>query len=298
MLASPATGDRFLQAVYNWHWLYAVKTVGVSTDRVGKLFSKEVEVWLACCAAEKVLDPLIWTSEATKAMLEGLSNTVFRRSATVRSPQDIIELSHLIESDSDWFLRWRKTFALGSDHAGREADLQLVAGKDPVMGWAVSNAAKRWTLEEADLRHLRAIYRSTNDIDVRWRVVHTLGAFKSSANVELLFHALDKEQGEWVRYGAIRSLVELAIEGTDDERARVLDGLRVRLGVLTTRLQLKLGEAVFVSHPPAGWAEAVRPLLNEAASRQQLLVDVDRWRILIRQFERYERGLQITPPSR
>lgn len=298
MLASPPTGDRFLQAVYNWHWLYAVKTVAVSTDGVGTLFSKGVEVWLACCAAEKVLDPLIWTSEATKAMLEGLPNSIFRRAATVQSAEDIIQLSHSIDSDEDWFLQWRRTLGLGSDHSGREEDLQLLAGDDPVMGWAVSNAAKRWSLDEADLRQLRAIYRSTSDTDIRWRVVHTLGAFRTSANADLLFDALDKERGEWVRYGAIRSLVELAIEGTDDERTHVLEGLRVRLGVLTTRLQLKLGEAVFVSHPPEGWAEAVGPLLREAASRQQLLVDVDRWRVLIRQFERYERGLQITPPSR
>ncbi len=298
MLASPATGDRFLQAVYNWHWLYAVKTVGVSTDGVGKLFSEEVEVWLVCCAAEKVLDPLVWTSEATKAMLEGLPNSIFRRAAAVRSAEDIIHLSHSIDSDENWFLRWRRTLGLDSDHPGREEDLQFLASDDPVMAWAVSNAAKRWSLDEADLRQLRAIYRSTSDTDIRWRVVHTLGAFRTSANADLLFDALDKERGEWVRYGAIRSLVELAIEGTDDERTLVLEGLRLRLGGLTTRLQLKLGEAVFVSHPPEGWAETVGPLLREAASRQQLLVDVDRWRMLIRQFDKYERGLQITPPSR
>jgi HEAT repeats len=298
MLASPPTGDRFLQAVYNWHWLHAVKTVGVSIDGVGTLFSKEVEVWLACCAAEKVLDPLIWTSEATKAMLKGLPVPIFRRAATVQSAEDIIQLSRSVDSGEDWFLRWRTTLGLGSDHSGREEDLQLLAGDDPVMGWAVSNAAKRWSLNEADLRQLRAIYRSTRDTDIRWRVVHTLGAFRSSANAELLFDALDKEPGEWVRYGAIRSLVELAIEGTDDERTQVLEGLRVRLRALSTRLQLKLGEATFVSRPPEGWAEVVGPLLREAASQQQLLVDVDRWRVLLRQFERYERGLQITPPSR
>jgi hypothetical protein len=298
MLASRPTGDRFLKAVYNWHWLYAVKTIGVSTDRVGTLYSKEVEVWLACCAAQKVLDPLIWTSEATKAMLQGLPNSIFRRAATVQSAEDIIQLSHAIDSDEEWFLQWRRTLGVGLDHSRREEDLQLLGGGDPVMGWAVSNAAKRWTLDEADLRQLRAIYRSTSDTDIRWRIVHTLGSFKLPANADLLFEALDNERGEWVRYGAIRSLVELAIEGNDDERTHVLEALRVRLGVLTSRLQLKLGEAVFVSHPPEGWAEAVGPLLREAASRQQLLVDVDRWRVLIRQFEMYQRGLQITPPSR
>jgi ABC-type arginine transport system ATPase subunit len=298
MLASPPIGDRFLQAVYNWHWLYAVKTVGVSTDGAGILFSKEVEIWLACCAAEKVLDPLIWTSEATKVMLKGLPNSIFRRAATMQSAEDIIQLSHSIDSDEGWFMQWRTTLGLSSDHSGREENLQLLAGDDPVMGWAVSNAAKRWSLDEADLRQLRAIYRSTNDTDIRWRVVHTLGAFRSSANADLLFDALDKERGEWVRYGAIRSLVELAIEGTDGERTHVLEGLTKRLRVLTTRLQLKLGEAVFISHPPEGWAQAVGPLLREAASRQQLLVDIDRWRVLIRQFEKYERGLQITPPGR
>ncbi|WP_392960143.1 NACHT domain-containing protein [Streptomyces sp. LN245] len=298
MLKSPSVGDRFLQAVYNWHWLYAVKTVGVSTDGVGTLFSKEVEAWLACCAAEKVLDPLIWTSEATRTMLEGLPNATFHGAAVVRSADDIIRLSHSIDSDEDWFVQWRRTLGLSADHAGREENLQLLAGDNPVMGWAVSNAAKRWSLNEADLRQLRAIYRSTSNTDIRWRVVHSLGAFRSSANTTLLFEALDKERGEWVRYGAIRSLVELAIEGTPDERRLVLEGLRDRLGALTNRLQLKLGEAVFVSHPPEGWATAVGPLLYEAATRQQHVVDIDRWRVLIRQFENYERGIQITPPGR
>jgi hypothetical protein len=298
MLASVKIGDRFLQAVYNWHWLPAVKTVGVSADGAGVLFSKEVEVWLACCAAEKVLDPLIWTGEATMALLERLPNLTFGRAAAVQSADDILTLSHSIDSDEEWFLRWRGILDLGRDQSGREEHLQSLGGDDPVMGWALSNAVKRWPLEEADLRQLRAIYRSASDVGVRWRVVHTLGAFVSQANVNLLFEALDNGGNEWVRYGAIRSLVELAIRAPEVERLRVLEELRLRLASLTSRLQLKLGEAIFVSNPPPGWGATVAPLLREAASIQQMLVDIDSWRVLLRQFDRYERGLAITPPSR
>jgi hypothetical protein len=120
----------------------------------------------------------------------------------------------------------------------------------------------------------------------------------SSANAELLFEALDEPQGEWVRYGAIRSLVELAVHASGETRERVLDELSQRLGSLTIKLQLKLGEAVFVSDPPPGWGLAVAPLLHASAARQEALVDVDRWSILMRQFERYQQGLRISPPSR
>jgi hypothetical protein len=298
MLASVKIGDRFLQAIYNWHWLPAVKTVGVSAGGTGALFSKEVEVWLACCAAEKVLDPLIWTGEATRALLERLPNLTFGRAAVVQSADDILTLSHSIDSDEEWFLRWRRILDLGRDQSSREEHLQSLGGDDPVMGWALSNAVKRWLLEEADLRQLRAIYRSASDVGVRWRVVHTLGAFVSQANVNLLFEALDNGGNEWVRYGAIRSLVELAIRAPEEERLRVLEELRLRLTSLTSRLQLKLGEAIFVSNPPPGWGFTVAPLLREAASIQQMLVDIDSWGVLLRQFDRYERGLAITPPSR
>jgi hypothetical protein len=298
ILASAEIGDKFLQAVYDWHWLPAIKTVGASEDGTGTLFSKEVEVWLACCAAEKVLDPLIWTGEATKALLERLPNSTFRRAAAVQSPDDVVALSHSIESTEEWFLRWREIFSLGNDESTREEHLQSLGSDDPVMGWAFSNAVKRWALDEADLRQLRAIYRSAGDVGVRWRVVHALGAFVSRANAHLLFEALDNAEEEWVRYGAIRSLVELAILASEGERMRVLEELRLRLASLTSRLQLKLGEAIFVSNPPPLWGTVVAPLLQEAASMQQMQVDIDSWRILHRQFDRYERGLAIAPPSR
>lgn len=298
MLSSPSTGDSFLQSIYNWHWLPAVKTAGSIPDGAGTYFSREAEVWLACCAAEKVLDPLIWTSGATRRLLRRLRSPAFVHAADADSADAVVRLSHEIDTSEGWFVEWRNILSLGRNQPAGEERLQLLAGDDPVLGWAASNAAKRWSLDEADLRHLRTIYRSTRDADVRWRVVHTLGAFMSPANSQLLLEALDEPQGEWVRYGAIRSLVEMAIHAGPDAWGGVLEELGRRLGSLTSKLQLKLGEAVFVSDPPPGWTAAVAPLLQEASAQQEALVDADRWRILLRQFERYQHGQSISPPSR
>jgi len=60
---------------------------------------------------------------------------------------------------------------------------------------------------------------------VRWRIAHVLGAFPQPKALEELIRLLDKDPDGYVRYGAIRSLVELASQSDQAMRiASALDG--------------------------------------------------------------------------
>jgi hypothetical protein len=106
---------------------------------------------------------------------------------------------------------------------------------DPVLSWTAANGIRRFEIPEDITDELIRIYRiSRNTSDsapkaamFRWRIAHALGKGRPKALGALTEIGFDPFEDPSVRYGAIRSLIELAATGCSaEDRRGVLERIR------------------------------------------------------------------------
>ena len=145
----------------------------------------------------------------------------------------------------------------------------------------MSNVLRRSHLERDVAVGLAGLAREADSVAVRWRSVHALGVDPSSDTVSILFQALDFDDSAWVRYGSIRSLVEIALS-TSALRALILDGLAHRVPALRTNSQLtkELERVLQPTTPPSGWEEDTALLVETLWAESTSVEEQDRWRVV------------------
>jgi hypothetical protein len=116
---------------------------------------------------------------------------------------------------------------------------------------------------------------------VRWRATHVMGGFPKRPFVDALFDRLDTDPEESVRYGAIRSLIEIASFGTE-LMSPVINGIIRRIEE-TPPSPAVLGEmsrAVFLSErvaTPSNWVPEASRIFYALAQRAEDAVEANRW---------------------
>jgi hypothetical protein len=298
-LPSTDQGDKFLKTVYDWNWVATVKCLTSTTWSDHKPFSGAMEIFVAAVVAEKLFDPIRPTHERAKLQLSELPADLSARFTGAKRIEDLFDLVNAFSSNAQWFVEWRSLFTRHNSPPLREEEIRKIASDDSILGWTASNVIKRFKLTDADLRQLRALYDANDAIQtqhgdaVKWRVVHALGISDTTENVDLLFRALDSES-RWVKFGAARSLVEIAaITEHDDLRKRVIDSLRVRIPRLPRRVLQEIGNAVFYRNKSASWKDLIVPLLESVRDAQPDNKDreeFDKVLTSFRQFMEKERG--------
>jgi HEAT repeat protein len=127
---------------------------------------------------------------------------------------------------------------------------------------------------------LSKMLTASSDV-VRWRIVHVLGAFPNEANAATLFERLDVDCDRWVRYGAVRSIVELAARAQEDLRHAVFLNMSTRLSALI-RDEATLKElisALFVAREeaPPGWGVEASAIVEELYAMESLFEKREHW---------------------
>ena len=74
-----------------------------------------------------------------------------------------------------------------------------------------ANVLKRRILSETSESNLQLLFLTTNNPAVKWRIVHALGASNSKETIEFLCKIIEKNELLWVTYGALRSILEIAL---------------------------------------------------------------------------------------
>jgi hypothetical protein len=117
---------------------------------------------------------------------------------------------------------------------------------------------------------------------VQWRIVHVLGAFPSGENKDLLFRALEPEFHTDVRYGAIRSVVEMMSRAQEDLREIIVGDLRDRRPVLEQNeivlRELKRALLIRPDMKPPRWEETVLKVVREFYRHADRQETRDAWR--------------------
>lgn len=299
-LSDVARADRFLMAIYDWNWVATARALTRVSWFGSKPFSGEMETCVVAVVAEKLFDPIRPTRKRARDQLLLLPENLYKPYLNAQSLGEVFAIVNAFRSETPWFVEWRNLFTRFENPPLTEDEIRKIASANPILGWTTSNVIKRFKLTEPDLRQLRGIYDAVDSITtqvgnvIQWRVVHSLGSFDTTDNINLLFRAFDSESHHWVKFGAARSLIEIAaISQSVERRQSILAGIERRIGRLARKVLDEIGNAIFYHGAPDSWNDSIVPFMEKIRDAQQEQTDRDHFdRILghFRAFMETERG--------
>jgi hypothetical protein len=267
-----ADADVFIRRVYNWNYY------GAAYALVQGYVSEEMRAVILAMLADKKWD-LIWATvvQATDALrLDGSAIALNLLGAQSRS--ELFRVVHSIESDAAWFHEWVVLFTTSDGTVADEAAVAALQAEDSITSWTLANVLRR-SLIDAEGMHRLLDISSDGLAVVRWRAVHVLGGHPSDESARSLQARL-VDPDRWVRYGAVRSIVEIAARTNEFQLRDVVISMLMQLiqsRELDDSMQRELGRALDVRPQPGGWAEAVAPMIQQLLGLSETLAEQDRW---------------------
>ena len=266
--------DQFVQFLYDWN-LYG-SAYALTEGRVGAAqttsVSEEMEIVVMSMLAVRLWDPILSTREKARDALmlfpgknvDGMLSVPSRGELAAFVPES---------AKHDWYTRWRGVFSLLlSEDEIDVGDVDVVAvvtSAESILGWTWANTLKRARLTGAQQAALReALQQKDLGEVVRWRVAHVLGVFPTEENAAALLASLSMDEAQWVRYGATRSLVEMAAMTPDDTlRSEITRHLLEKRTIFDEdhRSARELRSSMLVSREvvTAGWVRIATPLVQQ-----------------------------------
>jgi Trypsin-like peptidase domain len=284
-------GDRFLTSLYDWNWVATVTAMIDAIRAKNECFTPEMQMFVMASVSEKAVDSMTRTRYQARRELSKFPEEIAGAFLKADSIERVIALVNDLHSDEQWFESWRRLFTRDHDPAMTEAEIQQIAYNDPILGWTASNVIRRSSQSEDGFRQLRSIYMTARDSEdahyrtVRWRVLHSLGVSDSQTTVDLLFDAVDSDGYHWAKYGAARSLMDIAARTKGDSvRKYIIENLKLRLKSLHTKALEGVQTGTFNSQAPDSWRDEVLPLLQSIKAERPDHPGLEGW---LRGFEKF-----------
>lgn len=251
-LDSQGTADRFVRSVYDWNVYGTAFAIAEGRRRGECLVSHEMEAVIVAMMAERRWDPILATRERASDALSLFRTDLAQEVLRADSFASVSRIIGSIPAESDWFAHWQRIF-LGSD-VDLDRAIGEVASDDSLVGWTLANVLKRLPLGDSDLERLLQFLDGGTD-STRWRIVHVLGAFPSEENAAALDARMQADDYMWVRYGAARSLVEMAWRAPEPLMLHILARLRELASFLSRdeKILAEVERALFVEPAGPNW---------------------------------------------
>jgi hypothetical protein len=264
------SGDEFVRRVYDWNPYGAAYLVAEDLERRSDKISAPMRLVMQGVMAERRFHLILATKEQAEDALR-VTRTAeaseFLRAVSLEQIADVIRRS--VFHEHPWFEQWKRVFTLPSGSRATTEDLVTIRDADSIIGWTYANVVKRLDLSSAQQATLRE-WMGDGNPEVRWRIAHAVGAFPSAENADFLFDALamHDEDWRWVRYGATRSLVEMAArDQTGEVRSSIMNKCGARAeALLNDQPSLREFARSILIDPkaaPPDWAEQVKTVLVE-----------------------------------
>jgi|GEM_PF-5370266 len=255
--------DDFVHCVFDWNYYGAAYLL--EEDQSGERRVRDaMRLAILGMLAEKRFDRMIVTAQRVEdaLRLQDLPLAVLLLSAKNRD-----EVVAAIEAElpvdwvvtwPQWFRLWYESFERKSGSDATRADIEKMKSEVGMVGWGSSNTLKRLNTSTNLRQRVENLATEHEDATVRWRAVHTLGAWPTRDVVDTLLDRIRRPTEQlWVRYGALRSLLEIAANGLESLRVdifSVLGGAEVAsLVALEPNLRKEAIRALEVSPMPADW---------------------------------------------
>lgn len=296
-LSNPVVGDNYIRAVYDWNWRAAVACV-LATDPNGPAFSRASRLIVLSLLSERRSDPVAGTRLRANSLLSQFTDADGQFLAGL-PPEKVPGALRDIRDLGPSFTRWQNIFCSAADSIWTSEQIGQICDRDPLHGWTVSYTLKRNTLSERVGLLLCGMYwaaRVSEGSDavhassIRWRVVHTLGAWPATDALAVLLSAIDDDPHVWVRWGAARSVVEIAARSPDEElSARAMTALADRVGVVSDKLAAEIAW-VAQYHGAMPYFEGLAgPVLYAFYAHQATELSAVRWAQYVDRFETFWR---------
>jgi hypothetical protein len=237
--------------------------------------------------AEKLFDRFEDTSAGARRRLIETNTPEAYAFLQANSFDGVLDIVRNFQPDTKQFKQWKQLFVLTPDATLTESDF-LFLDADPIIGWTATNSYRRVSLSEIQNAQLRMMYytASLGKKDVlRWRIVHLLGAFPFPENIDLLAKALFLDKSEWVRYGSVRSLMEIASASEYKTRdvilSKIISGLKQHSHLVLREIR----RTVLVRGAGADWYRAVYALVKKAADMPNTAAETKDWQQLLETIE-------------
>lgn len=228
-IEGPEVAERLVRALFDWN-PYAAGYCLAEENREG-ILGPEILVVVFAMMAERKFDLIDATARRSADALRLSSENIAKRFMNAASLADLFREVRSVDSAQEWFLEWKSVFTIGPTGKIENSRVRLLTSPDSVLGWTMSNVLKRVHVTASQIQLVGKLTGHQTPV-VRWRAVHVLGAFPSSLNLRILVKVLERDKHTWVRFGAVRSLVEMAALGPSALRKRVFRLMSSRLGVI------------------------------------------------------------------
>lgn len=278
---SPGERDGVVELIYDWDLYGCGYFVGISSLwdlGIPELWHVAVPLLLAERRFE-IFESTRTQAEDCLRILRGGSNLL-----TALSLEELYDLARTEAAvRGPAVAAWAQLFNGEIDESGL---LRLVAEGEPLAAWTCAAVLRRGLVSPTAVSALMLLVRH-EDAVVRWRAAHVLG--KAEHGRELVVPALAQlvanDEPEFVKFGALRSLVEIAARsGESDLRLLVRHAIQessASVGV-SVRLSTQLRRLLLISSSssPAGWAEFTAPIIEQLLIHSSSVTAQDVWRRL------------------
>jgi len=287
-LPDAATGDKFIESVYDWSWSGAIQITAHAAAMTPRRCSDDMELAIACLIAEKKVDNVLHTRVRAYRGLDEFTSAIAKEIHALKFP-DVIARVRSTKSSTEWFLQWKRVFCAEPD-----ADLRgTVTAQNPILGWTATNSLRRDSLSDdtatfiVDLVH-RSAGSDATARSIRWRAAHILGRSQQPEAIDALFNLAAKDEYAWARYGAGRSIMEAAALAPDAaSRMTIIKRLVGMAPTLDGKVLLEAGQAILYRGAPDTWVEDVRPFIDSAKQNAQGEAE-KRWKEIEEKLEKEE----------
>jgi len=273
--------SELLRAVYDWN-PYAAGYALVEAESSGSVqITRGMRAVVLFMLALRLFDHQKATQQKSRDALIMFKDELPKELLRCQNPTELIELARSQDFKDETYKAWLETITMTADALEATGAVEDLSDHDSVRSWTLANVLK-FTGSTARLEE-RLIELSTDpNPTVRWRSVHALGAAETESAAEALFDRLleNTEESEDVRYGAVRSLVEMALM-RPELRASIVAGLNKRIDQLRNDSRI-IGEFVRAAFAdPAisneAWAEALTPIFHNLIDLSESASEIEHW---------------------
>lgn len=282
-LPDPARVDLFVRRIYDWNYYGAAYALARARQLGDVEVSTGMHVALLAMLAERRWDPVRSTADRVEDALRLVGDEVAEDLLVAENPEEVRERILREDLQGDLYEAWRRLFVREDGVPADDELLSALIDEESLLGWTAANVLRRAAPTQLAASRVIATLAEHSSLTIRWRAAHVLGAWPSEATVSALQRALLDDETWEVRYGAVRSLVDVAALSQETERDRQLRWLIDHLDAIKAMPSQVLEELerVLVRVPaPANWVSGAGEVVEALYASESDEDQRSRWRRL------------------